>query len=194
MKLHVGCGSVLLRDWVNIDLPLPHIFLTKERPDIAEKFWTTEDDYYARHADKTQESLRAGAVTRETCCDVYGSFGFLPVRDRTVSEILSRQCFEHLDRHEATAAIDECGRALQPKGILRLDIPDADETIRQYRKTGDEFWIRHLFGPRRSLFGFHTHYTRAMLRMMVEGGPFYFVEEEANPHFYPAFTLKFKRL
>lgn len=194
MKLHVGCGSVLLRDWVNVDLPLPHVFLSKERPDLVERFITTEDNYYGRHDDKTADSLRKGPVTKETCCDVYGSFAFLPARNETVSEILSVQCFEHLDRNEAEAAIKESARVLKPGGILRIDIPDADETIRQYRKTGDEFFLRHLFGPRRNEYGCHRHYTREMLRNVVESHGFAFVREDAHQHFYPAFCLRFIKL
>lgn len=191
MKLHIGCGSVLLRDWVNVDLPLPYVFLTTERRDLQERFLTNEEDYYGRHSDKTADSLRGGPVTRETCCDVYGSFDFMPVREGTASEILSRQSFEHLDRAEAARAIKECARALKTGGLLRIDIPDADETIREYRRTGDEFFLRHLFGPRRSMFGFHTHYTRDMLKAVIEERFFKFIEEEPNPHFYPAFTMRF---
>lgn len=193
MKLHVGCGPVLLRDWVNVDLPLPHVYLSATRRDLVERFITTEDDYYGRHKDKTKDSLRSGPMIQDTCCDVYGSFTFLPARDGSVSEILSRQTFEHLDRREAAEAIRECGRAIKPGGLLRIDIPDADQTLRQYQLSGDEFYIRHLFGPRRDVYGFHTHYTRAMLKAVVEAGPFKFLAEESHPHFYPAFCLRFER-
>jgi SAM-dependent methyltransferase len=191
MRLHVGCGSVFLAEWTNVDLPLKDVFLAKERPDLVERFLTTEDNYYGRHDDKTADSLRGGPVTKETCCDVYGSFAFLPARDGTVSEIYSVQCFEHLDRKEAVAAVQECARVLKTGGILRIDIPDADETIRQYRATGDEFFLRHLFGPRRNLYGFHTHYTRDMLRELVHDHGFDFIREDAHQHFYPAFALRF---
>lgn len=193
VRLHVGNGSVLLRDWVNIDLPLPHVFLAKERPDLVERFQTVESDYYGRHSDKNPESLRGGAVTKETVCDVYGSFAFLPARAGSVSEILSVQCFEHLDRHEAAQALTECHRVLKADGLLRLDIPDADETIRRYRETGDEFYIRHLFGPRRSVYGFHTHYTRDMLKSLVEDHGFQCIRDEENFHFYPAIILRFAK-
>lgn len=193
MRLHVGNGPVLLRDWVNVDLPLPHVFLTKERPDLVERFLTSENDYYGRHADMNPERLRKGPVTGDTVCDVFGSFTFLPARAGSVSELLSRQCFEHLDRHEAVEAIQEAGRVLKRSGILRIDIPDPDETLRLYRETGDEFYIRHLFGPRRNMWGFHTHYTRDMLKQMVEAQKFKLIQEEPNEHFYPAFTMRFQR-
>jgi len=194
MRLHVGCGSVYLREWVNVDLPLPSVFLAKERPDLVERFATMESDYYGRHKDKTPEKWRKGAITQETCCDVYGSFAFFPVRPCSAEEILSRQAFEHLDRSQAREAINQCYAALKPGGFLRIDVPDPDETLRQFAKSKDEFYIRHLFGPRRDVYGFHTHYTRDMLKKIVEEQPFRLVQEEANIHAdYPAFCLRFKR-
>ena len=196
MRLHVGNGSVLLRNWVNIDLPLPNIFLVKERPDLAEKFMTTEDDYYGRHKDKNPDKWRKGAIVQETVTDCYGSFGFLPVRNGSVEEIWSVQSFEHLGKEEARAAVSECSRALKSGGFLRLDVPDPDATIREYRKTGDEWLFRHLFGPRLDVYGGHTYYNRAMLKSVVEkGGLFKYVAEEPNIHEnYPAFCLRFRRI
>lgn len=194
MRVHVGCGSVYLREWINVDLPLPTVFIAKERPDLVERFATVESDYYSRHKDKTPEKWRKGPISQETVCDVYGSFAFLPVRPSSVEEIWSVQAFEHLDRSEARAAIQQCHTALKPGGFLRLDVPDPDETLRQYRKTGDEFFARHLFGPRRDVYGSHFHYTRAMLKQVVEAGGFRFVAEEPNIHeSYPAFCLRFKK-
>jgi SAM-dependent methyltransferase len=193
MRLHVGSGSVYLREWVNVDLPLPTVFLARERPDLVERFITDETNYYGRHSDKTPDTLREGPVTGETCCDVFGSFAFLPARNGTVSEILSVQAFEHLDRHEAREALQECRRVLKPGGILRIDIPDADETIRQYRLTGDSFFLRHLYGPRKNLYGFHTHYTRSMLRNFCEEYDFKYVREEGNIHWYPSIFLRFMK-
>ena len=195
MRAHIGSGSVYLREFINIDLPLDHVFLAKERPDLVEKFATVESDYYGRHRDKKPETWRKGPITQETVCDAYGSFASLPFRPGSVSEAWSVQSFEHLDRTEAKAALTECHRVLKPGGFLRIDVPDPDETLRQYRKTGDEFFARHLFGPRRDVYGSHFHYTRAMLRQVVESGGFKFVAEEENIHeSYPAFCLRFNRV
>lgn len=194
LKLHVGCGSVYLRDWVNIDIPTPGTFLASERPDLVEKWITTDDRYYGRHQDKTQEGMTRGPLKQETVCDVYGSFALLPAITGSVSEVLSRQVFEHLDRQQVRDAIEQCRRVLRRGGIMRIDIPDPDETLRLYRKTGDEFYIRHLFGPRRDVYGSHVHYTRKMLIDLVEDALFRFASEETNIHFYPAFCLRFERI
>lgn len=191
----MGCGSIYLADWVNVDLPGEKTFLASDRPDLVAKWWTTEDHYYARHEDKTIDTLRAGPLDQEYVCDRYGSFEFIPAQDGTVTEILSRQVFEHLDNREAKQALTESHRVLIKGGHLRIDVPDADETLRRYIMTGDEFFIRHLLGPRRDLHGSHKHYTRDMLRVFVEEHGFTFEEEEFNIHdgLYDAFCLRFRR-
>ncbi len=176
-----------------MDLPLPSVYLAKERPDLVAQYSTLEHEYYARHTNKSVETWRSGPLSQETVCDAYGSFTFLPVRDGSVSEILSRQVVEHLDRSEVRRALTESHRALQPNGLLRIDVPDPDETMREFLRTGDEFYLRHLFGPRRNQYGFHTHYTREMLTNLVEGYGFQFDKEEPNIHLYPAFCLSFKK-
>lgn len=194
MKLHVGCGAIYLREYVNVDLPLPHVFLAKERPDLVERLVTDEDKYYWRHSDKNPDRLRGGPLSQDTVCDVYGGLSFMPARDGSVSEVLARQCIEHIGIQDVRRAMDEAYRVLTVGGILRVDVPDPDETLRIYRKTGDEFYIRHLFGPRRTKYGGHTPYNRQMLRSVVEELRFEFVEEEPNIHeFYPAFCLRWRR-
>lgn len=194
MKLHVGCGTVYLRDWVNVDVPGPKTFLAAERSDLVEKLSTVETDYYARHADKNTMTLKSGPLDQEAVCDRYGSFMNLPARPGSVRELLSRHVFEHLSLTEAQVALREVRQALGKDGILRLDVPDHEQTMEKFIETKDRFYIRHLLGPRRADHGFHVlSYTRDRLRSLVEAAGFEFVLEEKNVHFYPAFCLRFER-
>lgn len=178
-----------------MDLPSASTFLASERPDLVEKWQTTDDDYYAKHTDKDKDALRAGPLNQEMVCDRFGSFAFLPVRESEVSEVLARHVWEHQSISEARSALANLYRAMTPGGVLRLDVPDHTETLKLFRQTGDEFFIRHLVGPRRGDFGFHMmSYTRERLTALVESSGFLFSGEEDNPHFYPAFTLDFRRL
>jgi hypothetical protein len=44
LKLHVGCGTVYLEGYVNLDLPVEgYSFLAAERPDLLERNRTTLD-------------------------------------------------------------------------------------------------------------------------------------------------------
>lgn len=196
MKLHVGNGTVYLRDWCNVDLQLPGINLSSGRPDLVEKFATSAEAYYARHEDKTIESLRAGAATGEleTVCDAYGSFDRLPCGLGEAEEVMSFQVFEHLSVREARAALDEVDRVLRPGGRLRLTVPDHEETLKRWRVTGDEFWKRHVLGSRRNEAAYHVMgWTRDSLRAIVEEFGLVCTGDFPNPHFYPSICMSFEK-
>ncbi len=192
MKLHIGCGSVYLDGWVNIDLQGQRTHLAANRPDLVEIYKTSDDDYYGRHKEKTLESLSKGPLYQQYVCDKYGSFMNIPVPAWSASEVLARHCFEHLSLTEAHQALDQVESVLTENGILRLDVPDHEATLQEFKRTSNEFYIRHLLGPRSNDYGFHMmSYTRGRLRKLVEEHGFIFVEEEPNIHLYPAFCLKF---
>lgn len=194
MRMHVGNGSIYLKDWVNVDLPLPHVSLAKDEPGLVAEFITTEDKYYARHEGKGVNDWRNGPNIVRTVCDAYGSFEFLPARPQSVHELLSRQCFEHLTIDRARPALKECARVLKVGGHLRLDVPDPEETLELYRTSGDQFWKRHLFGPRNGEFGFHSFYDRETITRLAADAGFNFEQEEQNIHeSYPSFCLRFVR-
>ncbi len=194
MKLHVGCGTVYLKGWVNVDVPGPTVFMAEDRPDLVEKYETTEDMYYAKH-DGSLNRFRAGPRTAETVCDRQGTFHQLPVGRGMADEIMSRQVFEHMDIPHAHEALFECTRALRDGGILRIDVPDTIDTLNQLALTGDRFFVRHFIGPvSKGDWGYHCMaYTRESLRTLVELHGFEFVEEEPNIHSYPAFMLRFRK-
>jgi len=192
MRLHLGCGSVYLDGWTNIDVRSPNTFLAADRPDLVDKWKTTDDNYYGRHQDKTLEVLRAGPLDQEYVCDAYGSFDNIPAPYWDCEELLARHSFEHLSMSEAHKALDQIDAIMKLNGILRLDVPDHEGTLQKFRETGDEFYIRHLLGPRRNEYGFHMmSYDRERLRALVESHGFVYEGEEPNIHFFPAFTLRF---
>jgi hypothetical protein len=195
MKIHVGGGTVYLRDYCNVDLPCEFCWLAQDRPDLVEKYITDESDYYGRKGAFTLDKLREGAVIQPYVCDRYGSFSFIPAPDGTAREILARSVFEHLSLTEGKAALAECRRVLAPDGIIRLDVPDHDESMKKFIETKDEFYIRHILGPRRTHWGYHiASWTPANLCEYVESNGFGYIGHEENIHDYPQFCLRFRKV
>lgn len=197
MNLHVGCGTVYLSDWVNIDIPSEDCYLASERPDLVERYITTVTNYYGRHVDKDFKKLRAGPQKTETVCDRYGNFLNLPARENSVKHILSCQVFEHLSINEALIALKECWRCLEYGGMLTIDIPDTEESIRLYGQTQDEFYIRHIVGPKqRGGWGFHVMaYSKEDLINLLEANGFKFICTKNDIiHSYPAICLMFQKV
>lgn len=194
-KLHIGCGTVYLEGWTNVDMATTGVHLASDRPDLVALFRTTEDKYYARHEDKNIEKFREeGPLKEEYVCDAYGSFERLPASISEIGEILSRQCFEHLSLTEARKALDEVDRVMAPGSILRIDVPDHEAAMDKYRETGNKFYVRHVLGPRKSDHGYHMMgYNKKQLTDLVEEFGFLFEKEEENIHCYPAFCLRFRK-
>jgi predicted SAM-dependent methyltransferase len=195
-RLHIGCGTIYLQDWINVEIQATGTFLAPDRPDLVERYRTTEDQYYARHKDKNIRTLRTAPKTKrpELVCDMHGDFTNLPIPANSVDEILARQCFEHLSITEAHKALDSVDEVLKVGGILRLDVPDHDEALDQLVATKDPFYKRHLQGPRNGEHGAHMMgYTRESLRGLAEEHGFRFLCEEPNIHVYPAFCLRFEK-
>jgi hypothetical protein len=115
----------------------------------------------------TLERLRMASAKVTGVVDRYGSALALPFMDGCATEVLARQVFEHLSLTEAKAALQEFRRVLLPRGLLRLDVPDTEETAKLLSETKDPFYIRHLFGSRKDDYGYHLMgYDRAGLTQL----------------------------
>jgi hypothetical protein len=195
LLLHVGCGTVYLHGYVNVDLPATRCYLATERPDLVAAYETEELDYYARHgAHDSVRSFAGGPEAAPYVADAFGRWDALPCRDGAAVEVLSRATFEHLSQTEAVRALAEARRVLAPDGQLRLSVPDHAATLAQFVATGDPVWIRCLLGPRNGPGGYHLQsYTVATLRNLVEGAGFTACREERNPHAYPMICLAWRR-
>ena len=202
-RCHIGCGSVYLRPsiaddpdngWINIDLSADGRFTTSERRGLVDRLGTTDEDYYGK-SPRSSITDFATPIISESVIDQVGSFADTHLPSQSVGEILSRQVFEHLSPREAEEALIECDRILVPGGILRLDVPDHDATVKALMETRDPFYPRHLFGSRKDRYGFHVmNYRREDLTALAESFGFQFIAEEPNIHLYPAFCLRFKKI
>jgi len=194
-RLHVGSGTVMLRGYLNVDVPTPRCFLASERPDLLERYVTDEGQYYRRHEEYAKlDAFRQGPNQDLYCCDAFGRWDCIPCRDGEAEELLSRQSFEHLGLSDAHRALEETRRVLQSGGMLRLSVPDHESTMRNFIETREVLLIRHMLGPRNSPYGFHQmSYTEDSLNKLVCEHGFVPVGQDTNPHIYPSISLKWRR-
>jgi SAM-dependent methyltransferase len=191
----MSSGTVYLDGWRNIDLPGARVWLAAERPDLVDRYLTTEVDYYGRHQDfATLDAFKVGPQPAEYLADVFGSWSCVPCRTGEAAVLLARQSFEHLALADAHQALDEAWRVLAPGGHLRLSVPDHDATLQAFIATRDLVLLRHLLGPRNSPEGYHLmSYTRASLDALVRSHGFSPGVDEPSPHAYPALCLRWTR-
>ena len=190
VKLHLGNGCVYLAGYVNINLSIPgYSFLTTERPDLVKENMTTLENYYKKPW---------SPVPRETTCvcDIYGDMTDLPFADNSVEEILCIQSFEHLSRREAAQALDCWYRILTPSGLLHIDVPDFEESVRLLLKEPEEdkkeLYYRWVYGSQKNEGDFHKDgYSLLKLkRLLVSHGFMKIRQINENLHPYPAIIME----
>lgn len=103
MYLNLGCGGNRPTDsnWVNID-NLYELFPTADRPERRQL--DSEPNY--KNADLTKG---------------------IPFPDNSIEGIVCSHMIEHLDCFNAINFLKDCWRSLQPGGVLRVSIPDAEK-------------------------------------------------------------------
>ena len=176
LKLHLGCGGIYLRGYVNIN----HVGeLTRDRPDLVEQNATDVSNYYAR-LDGDMEHIPA---RRETVTDVLCDATWLIDEPGSVDKIVAIQVFEHIPPIDSVWTLDGWYGLLKHGGVLVMSVPDMldaldmpiDQMQRQLRGTKDN--------PHKAW------YTQETLMEMLEAVGFD-VEVLPNFHFYPAIVVR----
>jgi len=191
LRLHVGCGTVYLDGYVNLDLPVQgYSFLAAERPDLLARNRTTVDHYYKK--EESRETLEHGSREDQACVvDRYAPMDALPYAPGTADEIRSVQSLEHLDMREGPRVLRHWYEILKPGGVLHVDVPDFEETARQLLAQPDEptkdWYYRLVYGSQKNPYAFHKNgFSPARLERMLRDAGFREVRHLPNTiHFYP---------
>lgn len=114
MKLHLGCGTVIVDGWVNVDYALGARIrkLPVVGPIVAWSgmFSTAWSPQIVVH-------------------DLRRPF---PWDDGSVDIIYTSNAIEHLKKDDGENCLRECSRVLRPGGILRVVVPDLKGYVREY--------------------------------------------------------------
>jgi SAM-dependent methyltransferase len=191
LRLHVGCGTVYLDGYVNLDVEVPgYSFLASERPDLADRNRTTVDRYYKK--EQSQATLEHGPGEAQYCVvDRYADLRSLPYAPDSVDEIRTVQVLEHLDMREGPRVLRHWHEVLKPGGMLHVDVPDFEETARQLLAQTDEpskdWYYRLIYGSQKNAYAFHKNgFSPARLERLLRDAGFREVRPVPNRiHFYP---------
>jgi SAM-dependent methyltransferase len=191
IRLHVGCGTVYLDGYVNIDVEVQgYSFLAGQRSDLMERNRTTVDRYYKQ--EESQATLERGPREPQACVvDRYAAIGALPYPPDSVDEIRSVQVLEHVGMKEAPVVLRHWHSLLKPGGFVHVDVPDFEETARQLLAQRDEaakdWYYRLVYGSQKNAYAFHKNgFSPARLEWLLREAGFRDVRHLPNTiHFYP---------
>lgn len=118
-KLHLGCGSIVVDGWINIDNS-PGVLLSR--------------------APAAKRALRRVGVLTNAQSEAVFPDGIvrvdlrkgLPYGDATAAAIYSSHLIEHLARWQGLRLLKECARVLRPGGVIRIATPDLGEIVADY--------------------------------------------------------------
>jgi SAM-dependent methyltransferase len=173
VRLHLGCGTVYLDGYVNIDAYRPGFsFLANDRPDLVAENLTTLDRYYK--VMETKETLELNLnQPRYVVADRFADILELDYDDNSVDEIVLVQTLEHFTRQEGERLLGLMYRILKPAGRLHIDVPDFEETARQLllqqSEVDKDWYYRLIYGSQKDTFSLHKDgYSYEKLRLKLE--------------------------
>jgi len=185
MKLHLGCGAILLKGYINVDIDPK--YLTKDAPfEILEQNITTIEKYY-KH-----EFCKGSGVC---VADVKAAIDDLPFDAESCDEVVLIHVLEHVPSYNVTKVLNEINRVLKNKGTFHLGVPDLKETARGLIKAKspeeEDWYMRLIYGTQRSEWSHHyCGYTERTIKNLVFDHGFAGYEKLPNINFYPAIHFK----
>ena len=126
IKLNLGCGLAVEKNWINIDGSLNCLFANMPKFILPLLFnLSGSRNYY----------------TLKEYCEILKNNHFvhhdlthsIPFEDNSVDYIFSSHFLEHLYNKDAQNLLSEALRVLKSKGKIRLSVPDLEYAIKMYK-------------------------------------------------------------
>lgn len=201
IKLHLGCGTVYLEDWINIDA-CGEMATTTKGKELIELNMTTFNNYYKYPYGKM---LDIGNRPGNNGIVVDLKMDITKLKDShfqhdTVDMILAVSIVEHFTLEDATNMIKDWVFLLKKGGKVLIDVPDLFHTAMDYLddpiNTNEEnhYGMSLIYGSQKNEYSFHKWgYTPQSLCKLCRHCGFSFAHEivpNLIKHKYPMFMVE----
>lgn len=186
MKLHIGCGTVYLNGFINIDSSPD--YLVHECPqDLLDENTTEYEQYY-----KQDFCTLSGHVVADISHNIMEP---LPFINESINTVVMYQVLEHIPNYEVDKLIAEIARVLIKGGEFRVSVPDLKETakllVNALTKEEEDWAIRLIHGTQKNKWSHHfCGYLPRTLQTLLEKHGFNKFENLPKINFYPVIHLK----
>lgn len=190
IKLHLGNGTVYLKNWINIDMKGP---LAKDCPEIVERNKTIIDKYYKFPFRQNKDN---------NVTDMIMDVRKLDFKDNSVDEILCVNLIDHLKKEDFLVALKEWRRVLKVGGSLIIDVDDRQKQaeILTSAETNEEIewalrliYCDHVSEGRTHFWGYLPDYLKDILEK--NGFKFIWKKTDYIVHSaYPSFQLMVNKI
>lgn len=114
IKVHLGCGPRILKDWINIDIT----------------YAPYDEKELKNYLDKHSPKDKMGSANDFLLIDI-SEYG-LPFPDNSVDVIFHEDFLEHISQRDQVAFLSESLRILKPGGIHRVNTPNLMASMRDH--------------------------------------------------------------
>lgn len=185
MKLHLGCGTIYLKDYTNVDICPDYLIESAPAAALAQN--TTTFEKYYKH--------EFGRGSGLCIADVMAPIDKLPIDREAADEAILIQVLEHIPAYDVGKVLKEIYRVLKKGAFLIVGVPDLKETARmliQSETPEEEDWcVRLIHGTQRNEWSHHyCGYTRRILKEILSIYGFENFEDLPNINFYPSIYIK----
>lgn len=200
-KLHIGCGTVYLKGYINCDVWNPPGTLQAELyPEEVVRNLTTFDKYYEKADYFNKRSSNKFVVADwwmngpSFFCD--GKGNPLTVADKSVDVIVAVQMLEHVSPDLRMSLLQKLFDMLRTDGFLFVTVPDLLGNCKKFLESESyvdrQMASRLIYGSGRNILSLHREgFWREKLEGMLLEVGFKSFEDMGNwQHFYPVVALR----
>jgi len=176
MKLHICCGDVYLKDYVNIDIE--GVLVTEVTPQP-----TTLQKYYTKPFSVEFDSRPRSQFILDKKMNILEKWDYA---DGSIQEVVMISAIEHFTLKQAEFIVSEVKRVLKANGEFIFDFPDLPNQILKYYYSNPEFLMELVYCNNKNDHSKHMWgYTSATARKLLGDGWQEIYDINVVKHDYP---------